>query len=133
MKKTVRSVLLLMVLFPAAVFCQGTVKVRVYNNGNTSVKINDSKDTLTRAETQAWLENSGLAFSENGEELYFRHSTDHYYQVWNVGSKQKTAEIPFSEAGNTPKGRTVIASFPNITYAKDDHINQRIWLSEDLR
>ncbi|MBK9530355.1 MAG: hypothetical protein IPO42_00920 [Chitinophagaceae bacterium] len=133
MKKTVRSVLLLMVLFPAAVFCQGTVKVRVYNNGNTSVKINDSKDTLTMAETQAWLQNSGLAFSENGEELYFRHPTDHYYQVWNVGSKQKTAEIPFSEAGNTPKGRTVIASFPNITYAKDEYINQRIWLSEDLQ
>ncbi len=133
MKKRLHLLLLLMTLFPTAVFCQGITKVKVYDNGNTSIKINDSKDTLSKTETQAWLQSSGLAFSQNGEELYFRHPADNYYQVWNVASKQKTAEIPFSEAGNTPKGRAIIASFPNITYAKDNYINSKIWISEDMQ
>ena len=126
------SLLLLAALFPAMVFCQG-VKVKVYDNGNTSIKINDSKDTLTKPQAQAWLQNSGLAFSEDGSELFFHHPTDKYYQVWSVAGKQKTAEIPFGEAGNTPAGRTIMAAFPNIAYAKDDHINERIWISADLQ
>lgn len=133
MKKRLQWLLLLMPLFSTAVFCQGTAKVKVYDNGNTSIKINDSKEALSMAETQAWLQSSGLAFSQNEEELYFRHPTDNYYQVWNVASKQKTAEIPFSEAGNTPRGHTIIASFPNMAYAKDSYLNSKIWISEDMQ
>ncbi len=124
---------LLFLLLPLSGYCQTTNKVRVYSTGNTSIKINASKDTLSNTEKLTWLQSSGLAFSQNEEELYFRHPTDNYYQAWNVASKQKTAEIPFSEAGNTPKGHTIIASFPNMAYAKDDYINSKIWISEDMQ
>ena len=112
--------------------CKDPATVRVYGIGNSSIKINDAKDTLSNTEKLNWLQNSALAFSSNEKELYFRHPTDNYYQVWNVASKQKMAEIPFSEAGNTAAGRMVSSSFPNTVYPKDTYLNTKIWISEDL-
>ncbi len=112
--------------------CPNPRTVRVYGIGNSSIRINDSRDTLSNTEKQSWLENSALAFSDNEQELYFRHPTDNYFQVWNIAGKKKTAEIPFNEAGNTPEGRRVMSSFPNTAYAKDTYLNTKIWISEDL-
>ena len=112
--------------------CPNPGAVRVYNMGNSSIRINDSKDTLSNTEKLSWLENSAMAFSDNEQELYFRHPTDNYYQVWNIAGKKKTAEITFNEAGNTPEGRRIMSSFPNIPYPKDTYLNTSIWISEDL-
>jgi len=117
---------------PAPGECPNPGTVRVYGIGNSSSRINDLKDTLSNTEKLSWLENSALAFSDNEQDLYFRHPTDNYYQVWNVASKQKTAEIPFNEAGNTAAGRRVSSSFPNTVYPKDTYLNTKIWISEDL-
>ncbi|HRH40989.1 MAG TPA: hypothetical protein PKY82_05045 [Pyrinomonadaceae bacterium] len=116
-------------LFLSLSFGQQTV--RMYGDGNMSVKINDSSTVLTNAETRNWLENSGLAFSENGEELYFRSPGGDFYQVWNVAKKEKIAEISSAEAASTPKGREVIAAFPNVFYRADSNANSAIWLSAD--
>lgn len=113
-------------------FSQTTNALRVYSIGNASIKINASKDTLSNSEKLIWLENSALAFSDNEQELYFRHPTDNYFQVWNIANKQKTAEIPFSEAGNTSEGRRMISLFHNTAYPSDTYVNTKIWISEDL-
>jgi hypothetical protein len=105
--------------------------VRIFDFGNTSVKINDSATALTNAETRTWLENSGLAFSENGEELYFRSPAGDFYQVWNVAKKEKVSEISSAEAATTQKGREIIAAFPNVFYRADTNANSKIWLSAD--
>ena len=112
--------------------CPNPGTVRVYGMGNSSIRINDLKDTLSNTEKLNWLENSALAFSDNEQELYFQHPTDNYYQVWNIAGKKKTAEIPFTEAGNTPEGRRVMSSFINTPYPKDAYLNTSIWISEDL-
>lgn len=117
-------------LIPALVF--GQPKTKMYGDGNTSIKINDSANYLSNADRRIWLENSALAFSANEEELYFRHPTDKYFQVWSVAGKQKLSEITFSEAGNTAKGRMIIAAFPNTIYREDEYANSKIWLSPDL-
>jgi hypothetical protein len=123
---------LCILLVPAISFSQSEPKTKMYGDGNTSIKINDSTNYLSNAVRRIWLENSALAFSANEEELYFRHPTDKYFQIWSVASKQKLSEITFSEAGNTTKGRAIIAAFPNTIYHKDEYTNSKIWLSPDL-
>ena len=110
----------------------GQPKTKMYGDGNTSIKINDSTNYLSNADKRIWLENSALAFSRNEEELYFRHPTDKYFQVWSVANKQKLSEITFNDAGNTAKGRMIIAAFPNTIYQEDEYTNSIIWLSPDL-
>lgn len=119
-------------MLPAFSYSQSDTKTRMYGDGNTSIKINDSANYLSNSEKRIWLENSALAFSENGEELYFRHPTEKYFQIWNVASKQKISDISFSEAGTTAQGRSVIAAFPNIIYREDAFAHSKIWLSPDL-
>lgn len=121
---------LTILLMPALLF--GQPKTKMYGDGNTSIKINDSANYLSNADRRIWLENSALAFSANEEELYFRHPTDKYFQVWSVASKQKISEINFIDAGNTAKGRMIIAGFPNTIYQEDEYANSKIWLSPDL-
>ena len=123
---------LVFLILSLAGFSQTTNALRVYSIGNASIKINASKDTLSNSEKLIWLENSALAFSDNEQELYFRHPTDNYFQVWNIANKQKTAEIPFSEAGNTSEGRRMISLFHNTAYPSDTYVNTKIWISEDL-
>ena len=121
---------LTILLIPALLF--GQPKTKMYGDGNTSIKINDSANYLSNADRRIWLENSALAFNANEDELYFRHPTDKYFQVWSVARKQKLSEITFSEAGNTAKGRMIIAAFPNTIYREDEYANSKIWLSPDL-
>ena len=106
--------------------------IRMYADGNVSIKINNSKDFLSKDETETWLKNSSLAFSENGEELYCQDSTDKYYQVWSIAKKEKIAEIPFSEASSTKKGREVSSAFINNIYNVDTNANTQIWLSSNI-
>ena len=119
-------------ILPLFNYCQTNGIVKVYSVGNVSVKINASKDTLINADKLTWLEKSALAFSDNEQELYFRHPTDQYYQVWNTNTKQKTAEIPFSQAATTAEGRRIISLFHNTAYPSDLFMNTKIWISEDL-
>lgn len=119
-------------MLPALLHSQSDTKTRMYGDGNTSVKINDSANYLSNSEKRIWLENSALAFSENGEELYFRHPTEKYFQIWSVATKQKISDISFSEASATTQGRSVIAAFHNILYREDTYTNSKIWLSSDV-
>jgi len=125
-----KFVSLTILLMPILLF--GQPKTKMYGDGNTSIKINDSTNYLSNADKRIWLENSALAFSTNEEELYFRHPTDKYFQVWSVANKQKLSEITFNDAGNTAKGRMIIAAFPNTIYQEDEYTNSIIWLSPDL-
>ncbi|MBP6430132.1 MAG: hypothetical protein KA319_00010 [Ferruginibacter sp.] len=127
-----KFIAVLVIMLPVSLYCQNTNTIKVYDLGNTTFKINDAKDTLSNTERLSWLQNSALAFSENNEELFFRHPTDNYYQVWNIAKNQKIEEIPFNQVGNTPKGRMVASSFPQVPFDKNTYLNTKIWISEDL-
>lgn len=123
---------LVALLFPVILFSQSFTKTKMYSKGNKSVKINDSAYEIGNDLRKTWLEKCGLAFSETGEELYFKHPTENIFQVWDVASKQKTLELSYEEAGKSAKGRTIIAAFPNIDYTEENDANKVIWVSDEL-
>lgn len=123
---------LAIILLPVLALSQSIPLTRMFSKGNKSIKINDSAYVIENDLRKTWLDKSGLAFSETGEELYFKHPTENIFQVWNVLSKLKTSELSYEEAGKSPKGRTIIAAFPNIDYTEENDANKVIWVSEDL-